>query len=30
MNKKIRNATPLTVDGINFRSKLEAFTYNKL
>ena len=30
MNKKIRNATPLTYDGITFRSKLEAFTYKKL
>lgn len=27
---KIRNATPLTVDGINFKSKLEVYCYNKL
>ncbi len=30
VNKKIRNATPLTVDGIKFRSKLEAYTYSLL
>jgi hypothetical protein len=29
-NKKIRNAQKLTVDGVEFRSKLEAFCYNKL
>ena len=29
-NKKIMNATPLTFDGIKFRSRLEAFTYRKL
>lgn len=29
-NKKVRNATPTTIDGIKFRSKLEAFTYNCL
>lgn len=27
MNKKIKNATPFKVDGIGFKSKLEAFTY---
>lgn len=27
MNKKIKNATPFTIDGINFKSKLEAFVY---
>lgn len=29
-NKKVRNATPLIVDGIQFRSKLEAYTHKKL
>jgi hypothetical protein len=29
-NKKIRNATEITVDGIKFRSKLEAYTYKGL
>jgi hypothetical protein len=27
---KVRNAQPIKVDGIQFRSKLEAYTYNKL
>lgn len=27
MNRKIRNATPVTVDGITFRSKLESNVY---
>ena len=27
---KVRNATPTQVDGIKFRSKLEAYTYKKL
>jgi hypothetical protein len=27
---KIRNATPTTIDGIAFKSKLEAYTYQKL
>jgi hypothetical protein len=27
---KIRNATPTEVDGIKFKSKLEAYTYQKL
>ncbi len=30
VNKKIRNATRLDIDGFKFRSKLEAFTYSKL
>ena len=30
MKNKIANATPLTVDGIRFRSKLEAYCYDKL
>ena len=29
-NKKIKNATPIEVDGIKFRSKLELYTYKKL
>ena len=29
-NKKVRNATPLVYDGIQFRSKLEAYCYKKL
>ena len=29
-NKKVRNATPLTYDGIKFRSKLEVYTYKQL
>lgn len=29
-NKKIKNATRVEVDGIQFRSKLEAYTYKKL
>lgn len=29
-NKKIKNATPLEVDGIQFRSKLEAYCYRQL
>ena len=29
-NKKIRNATPLEIDGIQFKSKLEAFCYRHL
>ena len=29
-NKKIKNATKTEIDGIKFRSKLEAFTYTKL
>lgn len=29
-NKKIKNATKVEIDGIKFRSKLEAFTYKKL
>ena len=29
-NQKIRNATAIVVDGIKFRSKLEAFTYERL
>lgn len=29
-NKKVRNATPLEVDGIGFKSRLEAFTYRNL
>lgn len=29
-NKKVKNATALTVDGIKFRSKLEAYTYRQL
>lgn len=28
--QKIKNATALTVDGIKFRSKLEAYTYRRL
>lgn len=27
---KVRNATPLTVDGLNFKSKLEAYCYMRL
>lgn len=30
VNKKIKNATRVEVDGIKFRSKLEAFCYNQL
>lgn len=30
VNKKVRNATPTSLDGIQFRSKLEAFTYKQL
>jgi hypothetical protein len=29
-NKKVRNATPVTLDGINFRSKLERYCYEQL
>ena len=29
-NKKVRNATPMEVDGVKFKSKLELFTYRKL
>lgn len=29
-NKKVRNAIPTKVDGIQFRSRIEAFTYSKL
>ena len=29
-NRKVRNATAIKVDGIQFRSKLEAYTYRKL
>lgn len=29
-NKKIKNATKIELDGISFRSKLEAFTYKAL
>lgn len=29
-NKKVKNATKVTIDGITFRSKLEAFTYQTL
>ena len=29
-NKKVRNATPLVYDGIQFRSKLEAYCYKRL
>lgn len=29
-NKKVRNATPTEIDGIKFRSKLEAYTYTLL
>lgn len=29
-NKKVKNATPLEVDGIKFRSKLEAYCYSQL
>ena len=29
-NKKIKNASPLEVNGVKFRSKLEAFTYRHL
>ena len=30
LNKKVRNATKQEIDGITFRSKLEAYTYQKL
>lgn len=30
MNKKVRNATPLTFDNIKFKSKLEVYCYQKL
>lgn len=30
VNKKIKNATKVEIDGIKFRSKLEAFTYKTL
>jgi len=29
-NQKVKNATAITIDGINFRSKLEAYTYDHL
>lgn len=29
-NKKVKNATKTEIDGITFRSKLEAYTYQKL
>lgn len=29
-NQKVRNATPIIYDGINFKSKLEAYCYRKL
>lgn len=29
-NKKVRNATKVTINGYDFRSKLESFTYKKL
>lgn len=29
-NKKVKNATKVEIDGIKFRSKLEAYTYKKL
>ena len=29
-NKKIKNATPMTYDGIKFRSKLEVYCYKQL
>lgn len=29
-NKKVKNATPTSIDGIKFRSKLEAYMYEKL
>ena len=29
-NKKVKNATKVEIDGITFRSKLEAYTYKKL
>jgi len=29
-NSKIKNATPLTYDGIKFRSKLEVYCYKEL
>ena len=30
INKKVKNATKVIIDGINFRSKLEGYTYTKL
>lgn len=30
VNKKVKNATPVVIDGIQFRSRLEGFTYTKL
>lgn len=30
VNKKVKNATPTEYDGIQFKSKLEAFTYKAL
>ena len=30
INKKVKNATKVELDGICFRSKLEAYTYSKL
>lgn len=29
-NKKVKNATPTSIDGIKFRSKLEGYMYQKL
>ncbi len=29
-NKKVKNATSIEIDGINFRSKLESYCYRKL
>ena len=30
INKKVKNATKTTIDGITFKSKLEAYTFQKL
>lgn len=30
INKKVRNATPIEIDGIKFKSKLEGYVYKKL
>lgn len=29
INKKVKNATSVTIDGIKFKSKLEAYTYSR-
>lgn len=30
VNKKVKNATPIQIDGISFKSKLEGYVYSRL